>query len=593
MLRYFPTSFPDETLYSRLCRYHRLSGYEVDRASLHELIGIHTHVIVSALPSKLDALVSRLPNEANVSVDGIVSSNTLLAFYTAFMPALRADSVYAAMRGDSASGIKMSIGLMASRLGGHNHLRFCRICAQEEYIATGQPYWHRVHQLPGVLVCPVHKQTLCALVPETIQLNRHKLLLPDDTDLAINLDDIQMSDVQQETALRIALISADVLYGRAQAKGPEDVHRLHRSNAATLGLIRSNGRIRIDDLKQAVELYCNCLPSNVEFSVMRCRLFDWALKLLRKPRGSMIHPTLHIVLMDCLRPVKDRTILPYVCAQAVPGMVATSRSRKIIDPIELAEKLSSQGATLSDVAGAMGISVTTAAVEAARAGIRVSRRPKHLNAERVAELGASLRLGLCIEEVAAKHAVSVASVYRILRMDAALAKEYKEKLFSSTREQYRQRYFDSRSDKAAYAWLRRHDGHWLKEQLRIFPAMRTRKSCVDWRRRDALLARQIVEIEAQLRSTPGKPTYISETKLKRLTSIADTIERSLPKLPQTEAALKMCAESEQAHQRRRIIWAYTELEKRPDFHHQLWEVLRLAGVRKLHPSNEGLAYSLL
>ena len=90
MLRYFPASFPDETLYSRLCRYHRLSGHEVDRVSLHELIGGHTHVVVSDLPSKLDTLVSRLPNEANVSVDDIASNNTLLAFYTAFMPARRA-----------------------------------------------------------------------------------------------------------------------------------------------------------------------------------------------------------------------------------------------------------------------------------------------------------------------------------------------------------------------------------------------------------------------------------------------------------------------------------------------------------------------
>ncbi|PHV28334.1 hypothetical protein CSQ93_08430 [Janthinobacterium sp. BJB426] len=591
MLRYFPASFPDETLYSRLCRYHRLSGQEVDRASLHELIGGHTHVVVSALPSKLDTLVSRLPNEANVSVDDIASNNTLLAFYTAFMPARRASSVYAAMRGDSASGIKMSIGLIASRLGGHNQLRFCRICAQEEYFTTGQPYWHRVHQLPGVLVCPVHKQTLCALAAETIELNRHKLLLPDDKAIAGHLDDIHLSDIQQETALRLALLSGDVLHGRMQTKGAEGIHRLHRSSAAAHGLIRANGRIRIDDLDQLIGLYCNCLPVNIEFSVVRCRLFDCALNLLRKPREAIVHPMLHIVLMDCLRCVEDRPNLQ--CAEAVPDMPLTSRARKIIDLSVLAEKLSFQGATLSGVAGVMGISVTTAAVEAARAGIRVSKRPKHLTAERVTDVGTSLRLGLCIEEVAQRHAISIVSVYRILRMDAALAQEYEAKLFALLREQYRQRYMDSRSDKAAYAWLRRHDGLWLTEQLKTFPAMRTRKRCVDWRRRDTALARQIFEIEAQLRSMPGKPTYINETKLKRLTSMADTIEHSLSNLPLTEAALKTCAESAQAHQRRRIMWAYCELKKRPDFHHQLWEVLRLAGVRKLHPSNEALAYTLL
>jgi len=453
----------------------------------------------------------------------------------------------------------MSIGLIASRLGGHNQLRFCRICAQEEYFTTGQPYWHRVHQLPGVLVCPVHKQTLCALAAETIELNRHKLLLPDDKAIAGHFDDIHLSDIQQETALRLALLSGDVLHGRMQTKGAEGIHRLHRSSAAAHGLIRANGRIRIDDLDQLIGLYCNCLPVNVEFSVVRCRLFDCALKLLRKPREAIVHPMLHIVLMDCLRYVEDRPNLQ--CAEAVPDMPLTSRARKIIDLSVLAEKLSFQGATLSGVAGVMGISVTTAAVEAARAGIRVSKRPKHITAERVTDVGTSLRLGLSIEEVAQKHAISIVSVYRILRMDAALAQEYEEKLFTLVREQYRQRYMDSRSDKAAYAWLRRHDGLWLTEQLKACPAMRTRKSCVDWRQRDTALAHHIVEIEAQLRSMPGKPTYISETKLKRLTSMADTIKHSLPNLPLTEAALKTCAESAQAHQRRRIMWAYCELKK--------------------------------
>lgn len=587
MLRYFPASFPDETLYSRLCRYHRLSSHEVDRLSLRELVGLHTHVIVSALPSKLATLVARLPVQANVKADDIVASNTLLSFYAAFMPPHRAALVHAAMLSDSASGIKMSIGLTASRLGGQNYLRFCSVCMQEEYLSTGQPYWHRVHQLPGVLVCPVHKRPLRALTPEALRLNRQKLFLPDDIELAGHLDDIQLPEAQLQTGWRIARISADVLNGRIQATGLEWAHRLHRSNAAEFGLIRSNGRVRVDDLESVVGLYCNSLPANLEFGALRDRLFDWALKLLRKPRGSAMHPLAHIVLMDCLRHVDEKS--GEVCARVALDVPITSHSKRIVDQVELLNKLSVQGATLSDVARAMGISVTTAAVEAARAGFEVSRRPKHLTAERVTGIGMSLKSGLAVDEVAAKHDVSVVSVYRILRMDLLLAKEYEEKLFIATRDQYRRRYFDTHADKAAYAWLRRHDRLWLEEQHHIARARRTKNGCVDWGRRDTALACQIVEIEAQLRSLPGKPVFISETKLKNLTSMADTIARNLCKLPETTAALKACAESAHAHQRRRIMWAYSELKSQPQFHHQIWEVLRLAGVRKLHPLNEGVS----
>lgn len=593
MLRYFPASFPDETLYSRLCRFHRISGYNSDRQSLRELIGLHTHVVVSTLPSKLGTLVSRLPAQSNVSVEDIVSNNTLLAYFTTFMPEYMATSVRAAMCGESASGIKMSIGLMASRLGGSNQLRFCRICAQEEYVTTGQPYWHRTHQLPGVWVCTVHKQTLCVLDAETTQLKRQRLFLPDDPDFIGIPDPIEMPRIQQETALRIAQMSADVLHGQAQIKGIDDIHRRHRSNAVTYGLLRPNGRIRVEDLEKAVGHYCNGMPTNVEFSVVRARLFDWSLKLLRKPRGTVIHPMVHIILMDCLRSIQEWPLLS--CASLVPAAeVSTSSPQcKIIDCSELIKIMRSPSVTLSSAARQMGISVTTAGIIAERGGIKVLRRPKHITEERVRDVKTSLKLGLSIEDVALKHAISIVSVYRILRMDMSLVAEYKEKLFSSTREQYRQRFIDVRTDKTAYSWLRRHDLPWLTKHLAICPKAGARKSCVDWCQRDEALALQIVAIETQLREMPGKPTFISVTRLKRLTSMADTIDRSLPKLPLTATALKTCTESAPTHQRRRILWAYLELKKRPDFLYRQWKVLRLAGVRKLFPSNEALVASLI
>lgn len=593
MLRYFPASFPDETLYSRLCRYHRLSGYTGDRTSLHQLIGIHTHVIISALPSKLGTLVSRLPAQANVRVEDIASGNTLFPFYAAFLPAQRAASVYAVMRGNSASGIKMSMGLLASRLGGRNNLRFCRTCAQEEYTSTGQPYWHRVHQLPGVLVCPAHQHPLSVLGPEAVQIYRHKLVLPDDENLVFDTVGIELSDVEQEAALRIALLSADVLFGRIQPDGPTGAHQMHRANAHAKGLLRSNGRIYTDELRSLVGLYCSSLPAGVEFGVIRCRLLDWALRLLRKPRGSAIHPLLHIVLLDCLRYI-DRKAAPLrAYVDVVLAAAPPVHTRKIIDQADLAEKLSCHGTTLSCVAKAMGISVTTAAVEATRAGLKVSRRPKHITAERVTDVGISLKLGWRIEDVALKHAISIGSVYRILRMDTVLAKAYEGKMFASERDKYRRRYLGSRADKAAYAWLRRHDGQWLAEHLKMCPSIRASKSCVDWHQRDQALARQIATIDAELRGMVGKPTHISQTKLKRLTSMADTIEHNLPSLPLTQAVLEACAESSQAHQRRRIMWAYCELKKSPGYRCRLWEVLRIAGVRRLHPSNVELVYSLI
>jgi len=77
MLHFFPSTFPDETLYSRFARYHRLSGHVNDRDSLHELVGVHTHVATSDLPSLLQTFVSRIPAAARPSVEEIIDENTI------------------------------------------------------------------------------------------------------------------------------------------------------------------------------------------------------------------------------------------------------------------------------------------------------------------------------------------------------------------------------------------------------------------------------------------------------------------------------------------------------------------------------------
>ena len=182
MLHFFPTSFPDETLYSRMARYHRLSGHKCDRTSLLELIGRHTHVITSGLPSSLATLISNMPAEEEPpTVADVVESNTIFPCFRAFMPEDRRAKLLAAMSGESAAGLKMYLGLVASRLGAKNHLRLCRSCVAADEATTGQPYWHRVHQLPGVWICPNHDEPLFVLDSHIAHLKRLNLLLPDDS----------------------------------------------------------------------------------------------------------------------------------------------------------------------------------------------------------------------------------------------------------------------------------------------------------------------------------------------------------------------------------------------------------------------------
>lgn len=582
MLHFFPTSFLDETLYSRMSRYHRLAGHSCDRTSLHELVEKHTHVITSELPSNLDAFVSKLPPEANVCVEDLVLDNTTFAYFTAFAPAQRGARILAAMRGSSASGIKMLLGLIASRLGGANNLRFCHRCFDADGVAFGQPYWHRVHQLPGVWICPIHEEPLHALAYEAVQLKRHKLLLPDDPYVHGTAEPAAMTSTQQEPLLRIAKLSERTMLCVRPRPGIASIHEVHRLDATQHGLIQSNGRIRVVELIQMLEMYATNLPLVGEYSVLRSRIQDWTLKLLRKPKGKATHPMIHIVLLDCLRGgarLANKTTF---------AAVLPKHAKPIVEHERISELLTVQKYSLSRAAAILGISTTTAVVAATRAGIKISSRAKNITSEIKHDVSTSLKLGLVPQDVAKRHDISMASVYRILRMDIGLERAYREKRLEIALATYRHMYLVSPSDKAAYAWLRKNDRKWLLEQIRLKKKPRNVLTSVDWALRDKVLSQQIIESDADLRSAHGKPKRISETMLKRLTRMAKTIEKNIGRMPLTQAALSNCAESAATHQSRRLKWADMELRKKFSYPPLRWKLLRLAGVRRLYQQNENL-----
>lgn len=592
MLRFFPASFFDETLYSRMARYHRLTGRKDDRASLHELIGVHTHVISSELPSQLAALVARLPPEANYSAEKVIHENTPFGYFTAFVNADRRAAVKVAMSGASVSGLKMFLGLTASRLGGKNYLRYCPHCNEADLVTYGQAYWHRVHQLPGVWVCPIHEVPLYALRTEVRQLKRLKLLLPDDPDVIFASAPPALTNTQRQVVLRIARLSERVMHNTWPPPNFDNIYTVHRMAAIDCGLIEQNGRLRVGELNELIAHFSSQMPTTEEYEALQRNMPDWSLRLLRKPRARSVHPLKHIVLQGCLQACSYRTLPSRAQAERGSDQPKSNRSSIEIEYERLLEVLEVQKNTLSHAASVLGTSVTTLAVAATRVGINVSIRPKYIKEELKREVCASLRSGLSPQEVSERHGISVVSVYRILRMNPPLQRDYRQTRFAISRDAYRFRFLSSRNDKGAYAWLRRNDTAWLAEQILLTKVPVRRASSVDWSLRDRLNSQQIVQTEVTLRHIPGKPKRISRTLLLRQSGMGDTLDGNLDRLPLTYSALKCCAESLAGYQSRCLCWAFSELQKQSIYPPPRWQLLRLAGIRRLCEVNDPIVASL-
>ena len=591
MLHFFPSTFPDETLYSRLARYHRLSGHSDDRDSLHELVGVHTHVITSDLPSLLQTFISRIPAGARPSVEEIIDSNTIFPYFRRFLPSERCDRAIAAMSGASTSGLKAGLGLVASRLGAKSTFRFCEKCTDDDRTAFGQAYWHRVHQLPGVWVCPRHAQALCELDFGTVQLKRHKLFLPDDPLSELASRQLFLAPCQMDALLRIALLSTSVLLSTQGDWDARSLNELHRNNARRNGLARDNGRIRVDDLANMLQNYSSAFPGTGEYAIVHRHFLDWVLRLLRKPRSVAVHPMRHLLLLDCLRGalprhLEDGTPDP-------PKAVARNEGRHQVNQARLSEMLGQKGTSLRHAAAELGLSVTTAGIEAARLGLPVGRRPKTITEGVKCRVCNDLRRGLAPKEVAETHGLSQVSIYRILRMDEALTREYADQRLKLLREAHRERFASRTSNQADYAWLYRNDREWLAEQQAMASKGETqREPSIDWAERDELLAQQVAKISDAMRNSAGRPQRISRSALERETGMADTIERNADKLPGTHLALAARSESREEYQRRRLYWAAGELKKSLHGPPPRWRLLRQAGIRVLAKNNEMLVETL-
>jgi hypothetical protein len=156
MICVFPDPYPDELLYSVCARYSALMGYPNKITATSDFFGGTGVAAVVDLPNRLDYLINALPPGHLYSVDELIHRHTHYPFYAPFLPRDRALLVRDTMRSGGNNRVAERIGISADRLKMPTHLRFCPSCAQQDKARFGETYWHRIHQVPGVEVCPHH-----------------------------------------------------------------------------------------------------------------------------------------------------------------------------------------------------------------------------------------------------------------------------------------------------------------------------------------------------------------------------------------------------------------------------------------------------
>lgn len=148
----FPEAFADELLYSLCARFAGRVDFPGRTAARSALFGRVARTSL-VLPNGLGRLASALPPWLSMSVNKLVDEHTLFRMHAPFVGGGRAAAARAALQGMGGSAVML---LRANNPGvTTTSLRYCPECACHER-RKSEPYWHRLHQVPGVLICPEH-----------------------------------------------------------------------------------------------------------------------------------------------------------------------------------------------------------------------------------------------------------------------------------------------------------------------------------------------------------------------------------------------------------------------------------------------------
>jgi Tn7-like transposition protein D/TniQ len=158
-LQYFPEPYKDEILYSICARFKEhlhLGGKFVSQM----LFGYKKIDFCVHLPCYLGRLVSRIPIGNSITFHELITKHTMFPYHTRFLNETQRAIIRERMRLGIGGSTKNSLLKIHLPRIEKKFLMYCDSCSIDDRGIYGEAYWHRIHQAPGVFICPHHEKEL-------------------------------------------------------------------------------------------------------------------------------------------------------------------------------------------------------------------------------------------------------------------------------------------------------------------------------------------------------------------------------------------------------------------------------------------------
>jgi hypothetical protein len=188
-------------------------------------------------PNNLEPLAGSLLPAKKYSADLFIDRHTFFPFVAPFL----SDSEHSALRNwmrSGSGGVALRCrGLVAYDRYRHMAMKYCPVCVPEDRKRFGETYWHRLHQIRGVSVCPSH-EVLLETSPVQAREVRNNFISADSINPPAYPRPVIHSNPNHGTMLAIA---RDISWLLDQARLP---HRPHLIRLIYLKILNQRGFTR-------------------------------------------------------------------------------------------------------------------------------------------------------------------------------------------------------------------------------------------------------------------------------------------------------------------------------------------------------------
>ena len=585
-LSFFPAPYPDEILYSVLCRYHTRCGTPNAPQTNLALWG-NRYGKKIFLPDALENIARQIPRGANITAEHLAGHTTILPLLKPFIPQRKYDDLLNSMKfGDPKIYNMISFSKVFTQQ--HRYLRYCPECVENDATIYGEPYWHRVHQLPGVYICPAHSAITLESDIMYDELIKDFFPLTSAAGGAAQPYEPNITD----KLLNIANDTEWLLQHGYDFQCLEATDELYDNLLRVKGYREHNGKTSTKKLAQDIVSYYG-RELLAMFDAYNSGVCTWIKRIIQHGQ-SFRHPLYHLLLMrflggsvaDFFTAVKEKTpeylpfgAPPYPCR----NYVCEYHLQDVIEHIDVTRLNGEPRATFicpycgmtyrrkrytpkeKQYSGQIDI-VDYGWKWTERVLIRLTdgespykiARSIHCDPRTILDFGVENNLLPPERRIRRKPYIPVDSpqekidfgtqrkIYRQRWLDAIAANP------AVTRSELRQ--LDSKADQ----WLHLHDSDWLEKN-----SPKSKKARPYWADCDDEYLEKVESAVKQIRDSPGIPRWISITAVGKKAGIIKPNNRLVSDLlPKTKDFVAANIETLEQWQKRKILWAVQQMRGR-------------------------------